>query len=783
MPGGIQKAPDGVAARITVHGTVQGVGFRPFVYRLARSLGLRGRAFNAPAGLVLEVAGSQEALDELENRLGAEGPPQAVVQRVDVQTLTDGDWSDFQLVASASDGQGQDQGQGQGQGQGLVPPDIATCHRCLAETADPRDRRHGYPFTNCTDCGPRYTIVQRLPYDRATTTMAGFTLCDPCAAEYADPHNRRFHAQPNACPDCGPRVWLSDPDGAPMEVDDPLDETRRLLGQGRIGALQSLGGFHLVCDATRADVVARLRRRKNRPHKPFAIMARDLEVIRRLARVSDAEATLLEGWRRPIVLLRPRSGEVPEEVSGASGWLGVMLPYTPLHRLLFAGPCDTLVMTSGNHQGAPLAHTHEDARSKLGVLADFFLLHDRPIHRRADDSVVRCTDHGPVILRRSRGWAGAPVILPHSGPDQLALGGDLKATCTVTRRDQAMVSQHVGDLAHPEVQSLLEATAADLQALLSTHPARVIHDAHPDYHSTRLARSLAATLDCPRLAVQHHHAHALACLADNGWEGPALAVVLDGAGYGPDQTVWGGEVLAVDGLTFQRLAHLVPLPLAGGDRAATEPWRMAAAALYRRDPHSATKNLRRLVPEALISDPVLHGVVSLCEGERAIRTSSAGRLFDAAASLLGLCHLSTFEGQAAMGLEHAAGQSDTQEVSRYHLDRTDDHAPWRVDLLPTLATLATLAEEGDGPRGARIFHNTLVEAFAEATARARDRSGVNTVALSGGVLQNRLVHDGLVKQLTARGLKVLVHRQVPPNDGGLSLGQAWAGVLADTPGP
>jgi hydrogenase maturation protein HypF len=763
----MSQPSDRVGVRVTVQGTVQGVGFRPFVYRLARSLGLSGRAYNAPAGLVLEVTGPPDALDALPERLRTEAPPQAVVRHIDVRSAAVASGGDFRLVPSADDGQLQT----------LVPPDLASCDRCLAETADATDRRHGYPFTNCTDCGPRFTIVRRLPYDRAATTMAGFDLCAACAAEYADPGDRRFHAQPNACPDCGPRAWLTDPEGAPLDVDDPLEEARQLLARGRIGAILGLGGFHLACDATRDGPVGRLRQRKDRPHKPFAVMARNMDVVRRLARLTDAEAALLRGWRKPIVLLPPRPGGLPDVVSGTSGWLGVMLPYTPLHMVLLAGPCDVLVMTSGNHRDAPMAHTHREGLDQLGSVVDFFLLHDRPIHRRADDSVVRTMAGGPTLLRRSRGWVPEPVTLPRGGSDQLAVGGDQKTTCAVTRGDQAFVSQHVGDLAHPAAQAFLRAAAADLQALLGTRPTRVIHDAHPDYHATRLATALAAALHCPHLAVQHHHAHALACLADNGWDAPALAVVLDGAGYGPDGTVWGGEILAVNGLRCDRLAHLTTLPLAGGDRAAAEPWRMAAAVLHRQDPDTAAERLRRIVPGALVPDRVVHGVLALCGSGHVPRTSSAGRLFDAAASLLGLCHLTTFEGQAAMGLEQAAGTSHTQDVSPYRVVRSDGDAPGRIDLLPTLTALR---DETDKARGARIFHNALVEALSEAAALARDRTGLDVVALSGGVLQNRLVHDGLVARLGARGFRVLVHRQVPPGDGGLSLGQAWAGVLADT---
>ena len=766
------KSPDRVALRITVEGTVQGVGYRPFVLRLARSLGLTGRAYNAPTGLVLEVAGDTANLGALVHRLRDEAPAQAEVQRIDVRSADPGaDLAhEFQLMASTDDGPL----------LALIPPDIASCHRCLAETANPQDRRYGYPFTNCTDCGPRYTIVRQLPYDRATTTMSGFALCATCDAEYATPENRRFHAQPNACPRCGPRVWLTDPSGTPLQIDDALDEAARLLAQGQIGGVQGLGGFHLACDATQAEAVQRLRQRKDRPHKPFAIMARDLDVTRTLAEVTDGEVALLRSWRAPVVLLKPRPGSLPDAVSGTSGLLGVMLPYTPLHKLLLAGPCEALVMTSGNHRGAPLAHTHDEGLAQLGELVDFFVLHDRPIHRRVDDSVVRSTAHEPVLLRRSRGWVPAPLPLPRAGPEQLAVGGDLKATCTVTRGNQAFVSQHVGDLAHPEALTFLETTAADLISLLGTRPARVVHDAHPDYHATRLATTLAAKLDCPRLAVQHHHAHALACLADNGWDQPALAIVLDGAGYGPDQTVWGGELLAVDGLDFRRLAHLIPLDLPGGDRAAAEPWRMAAAVLHRQDADHATERLRRLIPADLVRDEVLQGVVALCANGATAKTSSAGRLFDAAASLLGLGHLTTFEGQAAMALEQAASQSDTREVAPYHLVPGVDNAPLRVDLLPALADLDSTPHPGRTARVARIFHNTLVEAFAEAALRARDDTGLSTVALSGGVLQNRLVHDGLVARLTSAGLQVLVHRGVPPNDGGLSLGQAWAGVLADT---
>ncbi len=755
--------------RLTVQGTVQGVGFRPFVYRLAREGGLVGQTYNAPEGLVVEVTGRAAPLDDFEARLAAEAPPQAVVQHIRSEPMPACADDEFRITPSTAEGRL----------DALVPPDIASCSRCLAETADPGDRRAGYPFTNCTDCGPRYTIVHRLPYDRADTTMADFALCEACAAEYSDPGDRRFHAQPNACARCGPRVWLTDPSGAPLATDDPLHAARKRLARGQLGAVQGLGGFHLACDATKAEVVERLRRRKNRPHRPFAVMARDLDVLRRLALVGDQEAALLRSWRAPIVLLTPRPGGLPDAVNGTSGALGAMLPYTPLHRLLLQGACDVLVMTSGNHRGAPMAHTHDEAWAHLSELVDFFLLHDRPIARRVDDSVVRPTAHAPVLLRRSRGWVPEPIALPRSGADQLALGGDLKGTCTATRGAQAFVSQHLGDLEHPQNQTFLHSAAEDLLRLLGTTPGRVIHDAHPDYHTTRLAKVTAKTLGCPTLAVQHHHAHALACLADNGWDAPALAVVLDGQGWGPDDTVWGGEILAVDGLAYDRLAHLRPLPLPGGDRAAAEPWRMAAAVLHLGAPDTAARLLRAQLPVD-VSDEVLHGVLALCGGHNTLRTSSTGRLFDAAASLLGLCHKTTFEGQAAMLLEHAATQCDTPELGDYRPARPHRNPPWEIDLLPLLMALTPLAKTSEGRnQGARIFHNTVIAALREATESARRHTGLSTVALSGGVLQNRLVHDTLISQLTEADFRVLVHRQVPPNDGGLSLGQAWAGALAD----
>lgn len=759
-----------VRAQFRVRGVVQGVGFRPFLYRLATELGLSGFARNDSSGVVAEVEGTSAAVDAFEVAIADRAPPVATVREVLREDLAARGELGFRIPESQSNAER----------SVLIPPDLATCDECLAELRDRRDRRYRYPFTNCTNCGPRFTIVSELPYDRPVTTMRGFEMCARCRAEYDEPTDRRFHAQPNACPACGPRVWLARPDGSEVPCDDPVAEAVRLLERGEIGAIKGLGGFHLACDATRQDVVAALRERKRRPHKPFAVMVRDIGAARELARISEEEQSLLEGWRRPIVLLEARPGApLAPAVGGDSIWVGAMLPYTPLHHLLLEGRFAALVMSSGNLADEPIVYENRAALDALGEVADFFLLHDRPILVAADDSVTRWIGERPALLRRSRGYVPEPVLLPRDAPPVLAVGGDLKATACVTRGELAFTGQYVGDLEHPEAEDRLAEVCEHLESLLGVEPALVVHDLHPDYRSTRFAGSLAPLA---ARAVQHHHAHALSCLADNSFDGAALALALDGTGYGTDGAIWGGEVLFVNGLECRRHGHLAYLPLPGGDRAAREPWRIAVAALVHAFGRERLEELGALAPLRAASAEKVAAVADLAATPGACPlTSSAGRLFDAVASLLGICHEISYEAQAAVALERAAEAAGDAEAPRLPFEIGEDPAAlgsFVVDFAPAIRALVDRSRSGEPVSALALsFHRTLAAACVEAAARTRVDTGVNVIALSGGTLQNRALSTLLERGLQARGFRVLLHHQVPPNDGGLALGQAWAGVL------
>jgi hydrogenase maturation protein HypF len=769
MPASDRPLAPGIRCRLTVRGLVQGVGFRPFVHRLAERYGLAGWVQNGPDGVTIEAEGSPDAVAAFRADLSRLAPALAVITGLEESVVPWLGDHGFRVVASASTGGPTT----------LPPPDVATCAACLAELDDPADRRHRYPFLNCTDCGPRYTILEGLPYDRIRTGMRDFTLCPDCRAEYDEIRDRRYHAEPIACPACGPRVWLVDPGGHTIVVQDPIAEAVCRLTAGEILAVKGLGGFHLACSALDAAAVARLRTRKGRPDKPLAVMARDLAVVASFASVSPQEADLLLGWRRPIVLLagRPRDeAQLPvclaAAVGGSSRRIGAMLPYTPLHQLLLAGPCSVLVMTSGNRTDEPIARDNEEALADLAGIADCFLLHDRPILNRADDSVVRMSGRQQVLLRRSRGFVPQPVSLPvvvsGEAPCVIAVGGDLKGACCLIVRGSAFPGPHVGDLAHPRAAAFLVESMETLIRQLGARPEIVVHDLHPDYAGTAIAAEFAARHGLRRLAVQHHHAHGLACLAENGWGEPAIAVALDGTGFGPDGTTWGGEVLVVDGPRCVRAACLRPRPLPGGDRAALEPWRMALSVL------GGESCLEGLDPQ------LVAGVTTLLQSPGCPRTSSAGRLFDAAAAILGLRRVANFDGQAAMELEELAARSQDRASYPFAIERpASPGSPAFIDLGPALRSLSTDTHVAKADR-ARRFHNTFVAAMAEACVRVRRETSMETVALGGGVFQNAIVLDGLTGELEALGLRVLTHRHVPPNDGGLALGQAWYGVLVET---
>ncbi|MBK9703366.1 MAG: carbamoyltransferase HypF [Betaproteobacteria bacterium] len=758
--------------RVVVRGIVQGVGFRPFVYRLARELDLDGWVRNDGAGVTIEAVGDAGAIAALLRRLRDDAPPLARVDSVsrdDSGTASPGALrTGFAVVDSE-----------RGPATTAVGPDAATCPDCLEELLAPADRRYRYAFINCTHCGPRYTITRELPYDRASTSMAGFALCPDCRREYASPLDRRFHAEPNACPVCGPRLALVDAQGRALTDGDPVAATVARLLRGEIVAVKGLGGFHLACDARNAAAVAALRRRKAREEKPFAVMVAGRASLAPLAEVDSAEAALLQSRERPIVLLR-KCSETDALLPGVApglAWLGAMLPATPLQVLLFheaAGrPPGTawmeapqslvLVMTSANPGGEPLVTANDEALARLAGIADAWLLHDRDIVIRCDDSVLRALPAAQFV-RRARGYTPRAIRLPRAGPAVVATGGHFKNTVCVTRGDEAFVSEHVGDLDNAATCAALEDSVAHLVAILDVEPAAVAHDLHPDFFSTRLAVRLAAQWRVPALAVQHHHAHVAAVVAERRLDGAVLGLALDGVGLGSDGAAWGGELLRVDGARCERLGRLRPLRLPGGDRAAREPWRMAAAAF-----HLAGDGAR--IARRFADEPGAATVAALLDrGFNAPETSSLGRWFDAAAGVLDVRRRMAFEGQAAMLLEGLAASHGAvpPERSLYAIDAANE-----LDLLPLVLRIA---ERGDPGWGAAVFHATLACALAEWVERAAAARQVRAIAAAGGCMLNAVLAAALRRELAARGLGLHEAGAVPPNDGGLALGQAWVAL-------
>ena len=748
-----------VRARVT--GTVQGVGFRPYIHRLAGDLDLAGYVLNDDRGVLLEVEGDRPQVASFLERLPAELPPLATVEQVLADDVEPTGESEFVIAASRHEGEP----------LALVSPDVATCDACVAELFAPRDRRHRYPFTNCTDCGPRFTIVRGVPYDRPLTTMAGFQMCARCQAEYDDPGDRRFHAQPNACPDCGPSLRLLDASGSELAPSDPLRAVADAWGRGLVVAVKGLGGFHLACRADLEEAVAALRSRKHREDKPFALMAPDLDAARALVELTEAEEALLLGRERPIVIARRRpEAAVAHSVAPGSPDLGVMLPYTPLHHLLLADAGMTLVMTSGNMSDEPIAFGDDDALRRLRGIADLFLVHDRPIHTRTDDSVVRSLGAArpqPLIFRRSRGYVPASIALPVAAPVHLlACGAELKSTFCVAKGERAWVSHHIGDLKNYETLLSFEEGVAHFERLFAVEPRAVAHDLHPDYLSTSYARRREGV---DLLGVQHHHAHLAACLAEHGREGPALGAIYDGTGYGMDGTVWGGELLVGGLADCVRAGRLLPVPMPGGEAAIREPWRMACSWLT-----AARGGKQAELPARLrgrVEPDRWRAVSGLARGGAAAPlTSSMGRLFDAVAALCGLRTEVTYEGQAAIELESAC---DRRETGAYPLPLDDGEGNLVLDARDTVAALAAEAAAGvEPPLLSARFHNAVAAATAEACDRLAQQRGLRTVVLSGGVFQNRVLLERTLPALAARGLEPLVPVRLPPGDGGISYGQA-----------
>jgi hydrogenase maturation protein HypF len=735
--------------RLRVRGLVQGVGFRPHVWRLARRDDLTGFAFNDQDGVLIEVQGK---VDAFMSDLVAEAPPLARIDDIEAEARPLAvDESKFVIRDSARNGPART----------AITPDMAICDACLDELFDPAGRRYLYPFITCTHCGPRFTVTRHLPYDRATTSLAEFPLCEPCAVEYTNPADRRFHAETTCCAACGPRL------------DTSLSDIAARIRAGEIVALKGIGGFHLVCDARRKDTVARLRARKQRDGKPFAVMVTNVASACRFATVDEESARLLAGRERPVVIVPTRDERtLAPGVSNGLPSIGLFLPYAPLHWLviweLLGRPAGldwisaandlALVATSANVAGEPIVIDGADGRTRLAGIADLVVDHDRVIVTRADDSVVRVVAGAPAFVRRARGFTPAPIRLAHEVPCVAALGAQLKATVTVTRGREAFVSQHVGDLDTPAAALFLEETLHHMLSILEVEPVAVACDLHPDFPSSTLAHRLGL----PVITVQHHHAHVAALAAEHRFEGLLLGLSLDGFGFGSDGAAWGGELLWVDGDRFERLSHLAPLPAPGGDRAAREPWRMAAAALHAL---GRAPDIQRRFADEPLARPVLN---MLNLGVACELTTSAGRLFDAAAGLLGVSRRQSFEGEAAMRLEGLVREPRVLPDG------------WRIeggvlDFLPLLGRLA----DGMAPaEGAALFHGTLIAGLVEWAAAAAAAHGLRTVALSGGCFLNKVLSEGLVTGLNERGLEPLVARAVPPNDGGLSLGQAYVAASA-----
>lgn len=735
--------------QFTITGIVQGVGFRPFVYRLATELGLTGWVRNTPAGVELELQGRGDQLAEFGRRLQVELPPLAAISSIESCYLPASDNETGFVILPSSDGRREAQ----------IAPDSALCADCLRELFDPDDRRFRHPFITCTNCGPRWTIVTGIPYDRPLTTMAGFPLCQACEAEYHNPLDRRFHAQPIACPECGPRLSLIPPHP------DPLAHATTLLQQGQIVAVKGIGGYHLAVDACNTEAVARLRQRKQRDEKPFAVMVPDLATARQLADLSVMEERLLSGLEAPIVIVRNRfDSPASGLVAPGSQWLGLMLAYTPLHQLLFVGTTlKALVMTSANASDEPMIADDNEATEKLAGMSDAILTHNRLIQVRTDDSVLRVFQGQPLFYRRSRGYVPRPVLLPFDVGQVMAVGAELKNTICLTRGNQAFLSQHIGDLRNAATLDTFRQTVSHLSQIMEIDPELVVCDLHPDYLSTRYAEESGL----PVVRVQHHHAHLASCMAENGLDGEVIGVIFDGTGLGNDGTIWGGEFLVGGYGNVRRAGHLKQVRLPGGDAAAREPWRMVLAWLYQ----TCGESVWQLPYMPDLSDGQRQTLQIMLErGLHSPLTSSVGRLFDAAACLTGAAVSNSFDGQAGMALECLAETAVEARPLPYRVLAVE---PFQLDCTPMLAAIAERISRGEGTAElARAFHAGLAAAASEGCDLIRKNSGLDRVVLSGGVFQNRLLSEMVYTSLSQRGFAVFTHRLVPPHDGGVALGQA-----------
>ena len=768
-----------IGRRLRIRGLVQGVGFRPHVWRLATEEGLCGHVLNDGAGVEIEVWGSAAAMDRFEDRLSREAPPLARVDAVSRERLDHAPEAEgFRIVKSAG-----------GEISTGVVPDAATCPACLTDIGDPANRRFGYAFTNCTHCGPRLSIVRSIPYDRARTSMSAFPMCADCTSEYDNPADRRFHAQPNACAVCGPRLWLEDGDGD-MACADPVTEAARLIRAGAIVAIKGIGGFHLACDATSEAAVAELRRRKRRSAKPLAVMARDVGQVARFCAVGAQEQELLRSSAAPIVVLRNDGRALPAGIAPGQTRTGFMLPYTPLHHLLMQAIDRPIVLTSGNLSDEPQAIDNADARARLAAVADYWLMHDRDIVNRLDDSVIRVDAPGPQILRRARGLAPAPLPLAPGfagSPAILAMGGELKSTFTLLKHGQAIVSQHLGDLEEAATHADYRKAIALYRDIFRFDPEVIAVDLHPDYLSSQWGEALARETGAALVRVQHHHAHLASCLAEHGVEpgdDRTVGIVLDGLGFGTDGTIWGGEFLVGGYAGFDRAGHFTPVPLPGGAQAMREPWRNTVAHLataFGADWFAHVSGAP--LGTALAARPIALIDRMMAQNLNSPLSSSAGRLFDAVAGALGLCAGGQhYEGQAAMEME-ALAEPHLSGASGYAVAVSNVQGRHELSWAPLWEALIGDIARGTAPGViAARFHLGLAAALAETAIRIADDAGVRRMALSGGVMQNRILLELLHGRLRGEGYEVLVQARVPANDGGLSLGQAAIAAVQATGG-
>jgi len=749
-----------IAKRLIIRGMVQGVGFRPFIFNLANRLSLKGNVSNISSGALINIEGRAGDIESFCDLIPAQCPPLALITDSSIQNVSFRKFKEFSISASSIDNDK----------TGMVLPDISICDKCVSEMLDPLDSRYQYPFINCTECGPRYSIIEDIPYDRHKTSMKQFKMCETCLSEYTDYKNRRFHAQPNACKKCGPKLCLYDRHKNIINTKNPVKETANLLKSGYIVAIKGIGGFHLAVDAKNDDAVKLLRQRKIRPDKPFAVMSFSIENIKKYALVEKKEEKSLCSLQRPVVLLKKKFPfSLSEAIAPGNCFTGVMLPYAPLHYLLLQESFSALVMTSGNISGEPVAAKSNEAFEKLSDIADYFLINNREIIHRSDDSVIKYISDSPAFIRRSRGYVPAPVILKNNVPQILACGGDLKNVICLTKNNKAFLSQHIGNIENPETFRFCMETIKHMQSLFNIKPEIITHDLHPDYLSSKFAKKYASeNTDIVRVPVQHHHAHIAACMAENMIDGPVIGVALDGTGYGTDGSIWGGEVLVVEAGRFQRLAHLAYIPMPGAAAAVREPWRMGIAYLYHTFGDDFfdfgipflqkidTKKVKTLIQmiSAKINSPL---------------TSSMGRLFDAVAAIAGIRNNITYNGQAAMELESVSSIRN-KKLYEYFLDNNEIVS---IDVRPMIREIVLDLEKGieTGIIG-RKFHNTLIRMLADICSTIKKKTGLNRVALSGGVFLNKILSTELTDALKDNGFKVFTHRLTPANDGGLALGQA-----------